>query len=245
MLYGSKSDVGCVREKNEDSFALFEGFPNADLVIVADGMGGHRSGDVASKMAIESIRNHLQERFLSVPILRESIEIANRNIFERAQQDQECVGMGTTLVLAMLEAQSALIANVGDSRAYHFAAGSGALRQVTMDHSLVQELLNCGEINEQKAKNHPYQNVITRALGTKQSVDIDFFEVDWAFGDSILLCSDGLTRYISEPILTKKLLQNKPVQTLCDDLVAMAKQAGGQDNITVVVAQNTQGGGPR
>lgn len=242
MQYGCRTDIGCVRKRNEDAYALLQQYPNAELLIVADGMGGHKSGDIASKMAVDTIRNHLEGKELSIPLIRAAIESANRDIYERALQDEDCSGMGTTLVLAMIETENVLIANVGDSRAYHFNYYANEIKQVTTDHSLVQELLYEGKIELKDVGRSPYQNVITRSLGSKQRVDIDFFEVEWDTDDCVLLCSDGLTRYISETILRKKLSQDKSIQQICDDLVNMAKQAGGQDNITVALVKNAQGG---
>lgn len=242
MQYGKRTDMGCVRINNEDAVAIECIAPDIDLIMVADGMGGHLGGEIASGMALEIIREHLKQGDVSPIAIQKAVEEANQRIFKMSEQKEECAGMGTTLVLAIVQPTNVLIANVGDSRAYHYQAEPKQLQQVTRDHSIAEELLQTGKLTTETVKTFPLRNVITRAVGTEPTVDVDFFEVDWLANDMILLCSDGLTEEISDEILLKKAALDKPAQVLCDELVKMARHAGGRDNITILLARNTEDG---
>lgn len=242
MKYGKQTDMGCVRTNNEDAVTIECIAPEIDLVMVADGMGGHLGGEIASKMVLEIVGDHLKQGDVSPTAIREAVQEANKRIFEMSETEETCSGMGTTLVLAVVCSTNVLIANVGDSRAYYYQAETKALQQVTRDHSLAEELFQTGKLTKETVKTFPLRNVITRAVGTEPSVNVDFFEIDWLTDDMILLCSDGLTEEICDEILLKKLALDKPIQVLCNDLVKMARHAGGRDNITILLARNTKDG---
>lgn len=241
LQYGKKTDIGRVREHNEDAVAILHIAPDMDAAMVADGMGGHRGGSLASQMAIDIISDAM-ENDASPLAIRAAIEKANIQIYDHGQEKEECLGMGTTLVMAVIQKERVLLANVGDSRAYHLDAQKKALKRVTTDHSLVEQLIQSGELTREEGRTFPFRNVITRAVGIEPDVMIDFFEMEWQCNDMLLLCSDGLTEYLSDETLCKKLLQNRPAQMICDELVSMAKHAGGRDNITVLLAKNAEGG---
>lgn len=242
LQYSKKTDIGRVREHNEDAVAIINIAPGMDVAMVADGMGGHRGGSIASQMTIDIISEVIKDN-ASPLVLRRAIEEANRQVYEHGQNEEACLGMGTTLVMAVIQKETVLVANVGDSRAYHLDSQTRQCRRMTTDHSLVEQLIQSGELTREEERTFPFRNVITRAVGIEPDVMIDFFELEWRQGDLLLLCSDGLTEYLSDATLCKKLLQDKPIQTICDELVNMAKHAGGRDNITVLLVKNAEGGG--
>ena len=240
MNFYGKSDVGKVRTSNQDGFLFHDYGDGRSFALVCDGMGGHNGGNVASEMALEEIRDYLtgEERLVSFGddyegLILSAIRRANDKIFVRSLKDSSLRGMGTTVVLAFFDGERVLIAHVGDSRAYLFR--SGKLSLLTTDHSLVQEMVLSGEITDKEAEKHPYRNVITRAVGTGTESEVDF---DWAeFDDGILiLCSDGLSNTVSFFDM-EKILRKNPAEKLCDIFVHHANQNGGNDNITVVVAE--------
>lgn len=222
---GVATDIGQVREGNEDSYLV-----EPPLYAVADGMGGHKGGEVASQLALETVEEMFREGRGS---LAEHVRAANRAVFERSVDDSKVAGMGTTLTTALVEHGSAHLAHVGDSRAYLLRAGS--LRQITEDHTLVARMVQLGEITAEEAEVHPHKNVLTRALGTEPDVDVDELELGLLDGDRLLLCSDGLTSMVTEQQI-EAILEAAPVaQDAADRLVRAANRAGGIDNITVVV----------
>ena len=224
---------GNVRPINEDACLAL---PEYGLVLVADGMGGHQAGEVASDMAKEAIRASVTKaagKEISVKTAVTWVRRANKAIFQAANEDLSRSGMGTTLTFAYIMKGHAMIAHVGDSRCY--LIHDGEIRQVTRDHSLVAELMASGEITPEQAKNHPYRNVITRALGTDSTVAVDALDVDCVDGDVLLLCSDGLSNYLEEyELLTA--VETMPDDELCEHLIDIALQRGGRDNITVAAA---------
>jgi protein phosphatase len=222
---GSATDIGRVREKNDDSVLV-----DPPLYVVADGMGGHRGGDVASQLALETIEGLAAEGRGS---LAEQVRRANRAVWDRSVEDERLSGMGTTLTAARIEGASALIAHVGDSRAYLLR--DGVMRQLTADHTLVARMVQSGEISADEADVHPHKNVLTRALGTDEDVEVDEDTVALLDGDRLLLCSDGLTGMVTEDQI-QAILENSDVpQQAADRLVKAANRAGGIDNISVVV----------
>lgn len=232
----AKSHRGMVRELNEDCYALKE-LPGCSLLIVADGMGGHKAGEVASETAVHKIQEYITENFETEPIpqlLEKAMQVANDEIYHRAKEDPECAAMGTTAVICFVKDNEAYFANVGDSRAY--LLGLGGMEQVTEDHSLVMELLRQGEITEEEAQQHPQKNVITRALGTERTVQTDVFHCELEPEDMILLCSDGLTGMVSEEEIASVMWSESPLEERLDSLVAMANERGGYDNITMIAA---------
>ncbi|MPN24171.1 Serine/threonine phosphatase stp [bioreactor metagenome] len=170
--------------------------------------------------------------------LRGAIETANRNIYAHAERGSGCAGMGTTITAA-LTGKRIVVANVGDSRAYLFS--NGVLRRVTRDHSLVEELMLRGEISPEQAAHHPQRNIITRALGAERDVDVDLFELDWAEGDMLMLCTDGLSATLEEDEMIRILSSESSLEAKCDALCVSALENGGRDNITVILLLNEGG----
>jgi serine/threonine protein phosphatase PrpC len=222
---GSATDIGRVRERNEDSMLV-----DPPLYVVADGMGGHRGGQVASQVALEAMEELETGDGGS---LAEHVRRANRAVWDRSVEDERLSGMGTTLTAARIDGGSALIAHVGDSRAYLLRDGS--LRQLTTDHTLVARMVKSGEITEAEAEVHPHKNVLTRALGTDEQVEVDEDSIALVDGDRLLLCSDGLTGMVTEDQIQAILETSEQPQQAADRLVKAANRAGGIDNITVVV----------
>jgi PPM family protein phosphatase len=222
---GSATDIGRVRERNEDSVLV-----DPPLYVVADGMGGHRGGQVASQVALETMEELAAEGRGS---LAEHVRKANRAVWDRSEEEEQLSGMGTTLTAARIEGGSALVAHVGDSRAYLLR--EGLLRQLTTDHTLVARMVKSGEISEAEADVHPHKNVLTRALGTDQDVEVDEDSIALADGDRLLLCSDGLTGMVTEDQIQAILENSDQPQQAADRLVKAANRAGGIDNISVVV----------
>lgn len=229
---GSASDVGRVRSNNQD-LAL----ETSNLFAVADGMGGHVGGEVASRLAVQSLRQAF-DRQPSAQGLVDAIGAANQAVWTEGQEQADLRGMGTTLTVAALvqgaEGRDVLaLANVGDSRAYVFA--DGQLSQVTSDHSLAEERVRQGAMTEQEAAVHPHRHILTRALGVGPGVDVDLWELDLKTGDRLLLCSDGLTNEVSDVEIADLLGQRSDPSDAARVLVDLANQHGGNDNITVVV----------
>jgi serine/threonine protein phosphatase PrpC len=231
------TDTGRRRAQNEDCF-----FSDAALrlFVVADGMGGHAAGAVASAVAIESLVNRYIAGSPSGSdaariALIDGIRAANRDIRLRAQDEPDKSGMGTTVVALAVTGGRAVIANVGDSRAY--ISRDGTLTQITVDHSWVNEQIKAGLLTPGQARGHPNSSHVTRAVGTRENVDIDTFELDIRSGDVFLLCSDGLTLMIDAAQLSLLLKQNRNSDTAARKLVEAANRAGGADNVTVVVVE--------
>ncbi|MBQ7950832.1 MAG: Stp1/IreP family PP2C-type Ser/Thr phosphatase [Clostridia bacterium] len=233
MIYG-QTDVGNVRTLNEDSF-YFETTPQGYVMIVADGMGGHNGGEVASKMAVDSIREYMnQNDIFSDPevTLRQAIKCANDAVFHAATKQAELEGMGTTLVMAVGNEKTICVANVGDSRAY--LVSKNKLLQITKDHSFVNELVKKGVLTKEEAKKHPKSNIILKALGLEADVYPDIFLLEKKKTDKVLLCTDGLTGMVSDEEILEVMAQfNK--KNACAELVRLAKEHGGTDNVTVVI----------
>jgi len=231
---GAATDIGRVREGNEDSFLARE-----PLFAVADGMGGHLGGEVASRLALETVERLFEERAGS---LTEQVEEANRAVFERSQQDRGVAGMGTTLTAALVEGERVRLAHVGDSRAYLFR--EGVLHRLTEDHTLVHRMVQEGEITEAEAERHPHRSVLTRALGVDPGVRVDEGYVRISPGDRLLLCTDGLTGMVPERRIGTVLGDVADPQQAADRLVSEANAAGGVDNITVIVLDFSGNGEP-
>jgi protein phosphatase len=231
---GARTDVGRGRPDNEDRLLVD---PARGLYAVADGMGGHRAGEVASATAIET----LQSAFSDVQALDEAVEAANAAVFAKAAADAALRGMGTTLTAIALQDRTAFLGHVGDSRAYLMR--DGAVTQVTDDHSLVEQLVREGRLSPEEAQNHPQRAIITRALGIDAQVEVDTYRVDLHPGDRLLICSDGLTNMLSDDTIAGTLRRHADPQQAADTLVDMANQAGGDDNITVVILDALSDGG--
>ena len=233
----SGSDIGRVRNLNQDDCGEFHNAENGScLLVVADGMGGHRGGEVASQMAVQQIGDVFERGTPTDPesLLAQALREANECIFERANNEGELAGMGTTAVALILDGdREAVLAHVGDSRAYRVRKGQ--LKQLTADHSVVGELVRRGQLSAEEARHHPQSNEILRALGTRQDVDIEITRVDVQPGDRFLICSDGLSGMLSDQAIEKVLSKN-PAEEIPPRLIELANEAGGMDNITVQVA---------
>ncbi len=223
---GAATDIGQVREGNEDSYLADE-----PLFAVADGMGGHRGGEVASRLALEVLEHMFRQGRGGG--LAEQVQEANRAVFERSMLDRAVAGMGTTLTAAVVEGDRLRLAHVGDSRAYLLR--DGELRLLTEDHTLVHRMVDEGEITEREAETHPYRSVLTRALGVDPRVEVDEGLVEVREGDRVLLCTDGLTGMVTEAQIQAILEEAKDPDDAASRLIRAANRAGGIDNITVVV----------
>ncbi|NNV01446.1 Stp1/IreP family PP2C-type Ser/Thr phosphatase [Brevibacillus sp. MCWH] len=242
MEIAMKSHVGRVRQVNEDYFACIADLNGRVLAVVADGMGGHQAGDIASRLAVERIVKELRhlEGELSDEDARErlmdALLMANEEVYQYAQEHPECSGMGTTIVAALLGETGGVTAHIGDSRLYHFNADGLQLK--TEDHSLVHELMKSGQITAEEASVHPQRNVLMRALGTEPDVRIDLGQFNWSEGDVVLLCSDGLSNKVDHSVMVEWLKRPVSLQAQVDGLVEHALDAGGEDNITLVAVRN-------
>lgn len=233
-MVGIKSDVGVVRNLNEDYAGYIEE-AEYKLYVVADGMGGHNAGEVASEMAVEAVKSYVEENYKSEgnDVLKNAINFANSKIYDSARCGNEYKGMGTTLVAALVNGNSITIANVGDSSC--FGIKGNYINKITKDHSLVQELIDSGSITEEEGRNHPKKNVITRALGTNNIVKVDIFNLDVDAYDKYLLCTDGLSNEVLKDEILEEINNINDYNTACDKLVLLAKNRGGRDNITVLL----------
>ncbi|MCC7194556.1 MAG: Stp1/IreP family PP2C-type Ser/Thr phosphatase [Gemmatimonadaceae bacterium] len=239
IAIGARSDVGMVRSGNEDNF-----FADADerrgLFVVADGMGGHAAGEVASEMAVQIVSRNLLpiETLLDAAAderMATSIQEANRAIYDRMLAEVDKQGMGTTASVLVVAGDRFLIGQVGDSRVYLLR--DGALQQVTKDHSYVQEQVDAGRLTPEQARYHPYSNVITRCVGASEGVEVDLYRGDVKPGDVFLLASDGLTGMVDDRRLQQILLARSSPGRIVDALIAEANGRGGLDNITAIVVQ--------
>ena len=232
------TDIGRIRNINQDylfaSDTSVGNLPN--LFVVADGMGGHNAGDYASHCAVETMLSCVRDNkeFNPVKILRAAIEKANLEIYERAQKDSDLHGMGTTMVAVTVVGMYAYVANVGDSRLYVIGDG---IRQITRDHSLVGEMVRMGELTEEEGRVHPDKNIITRALGTDDSVKVDFFDVKLEEDSRILLCSDGLSNMVSNEEIYRTVLEDEGDSDKAKRLIDRANENGGKDNIAVIIVE--------
>lgn len=236
MKVYSATDVGCVRQTNQDYLYVSEGsignLPN--LFVVADGMGGHKAGDFASRFAVNVFVQTVKEddNFNPVKIMRCGIENANRQLLEQSIKNEDIKGMGTTFVVCTIVGSYAYIANVGDSRLYIY---DGGMEQVTRDHSLVGEMLRMGEISKEEARVHPDRNIITRALGVGEDVRADFFDIKLDNGSQIVMCSDGLSSMVSDEDMAEVLGRCTQEDDPAKALMQKANENGGRDNIAVIV----------
>lgn len=244
MEYFAKSDIGKRREKNEDSFymgVIKIGEKPSNVFIVADGMGGHKKGEIASSMSIDEVVS-----FLSVDIkikfnndedilnfIEKSIVKANEKVYIKSSSDKNFYGMGTTFVMALIIDEKVFVANVGDSRMY--LKSKSGFYQVTKDNSYVQELLERGAITKNQARNHIDRNKITRAIGSEKKIKVDFYIRELEKNDVILLCSDGLSNMLSDSEIESILEKNSKAEEICENLINEANNNGGYDNITSVV----------
>lgn len=234
----AKTDIGAKRQTNQDyifcSMQPVGSLPN--LFIVADGMGGHKAGDLASRYTVEEFLRSVRESEAENPIsiIEEAVREANLALMEKAKESIDYEGMGTTLVVATFIDKSIYIANVGDSRLYLI---NNEIQQITRDHSLVEEMISLGEIDRKNARTHEKKNIITRAIGVDTEVMADFFEVEYAKGDIILMCSDGLSNMIEDSDIKAIVNDGNDLSEITDTLIEVANNNGGKDNISVVLIE--------
>lgn len=234
------TDPGMVRSQNQDDYAIVKLGRDQLLVLVCDGMGGARSGNIASKMAVDvfveevrrTVRSNMKQERID-RMLTDSLELANIAVFEQSQLSEEYQGMGTTLVAAFFQKDQVTVVNVGDSRAYLF--NQDGVTNITTDHSLVELMVQRGELSRESAKNHPGKNLITRAVGTDEGVECDLYYHTLAKGDSVLLCSDGLSNTMSDQEMLFEVVHGVNKSDCCQRLLKIANYRGSPDNVTVVL----------
>ena len=235
------SDQGCVRAQNQDAFRIEHLDRNTLLCIVCDGMGGAKSGNVASTLAVDVFVEEVRRTWASSMdaddvgvMLSGAVKLANFTVYDQAQQFAEFHGMGTTLVAAVIRGKEATVVNVGDSRAY--SVGRNGIRRITTDHSLVQMMLDHGDLTPEQARVYPGKNYITRAIGTDTTVQCDVFHLTVEKGECLLLCSDGLTNVVDDQEILFEVVHGFNKQYCCQRLLEIAKNRGAPDNVTSVLA---------
>ncbi len=246
MQVYSLSNRGMERSRNEDS-CFAEANADYALLVVADGMGGHQAGNVASALAVETARDFWSDlagnSSLSAEETRRALEKlildANRAIIAEAAKNPAKKGMGTTLTAGFLRGERLVIAHVGDSRAYRIC--NGKIEQLTKDHSLLEQLLNSGQIEPEEAENHPQRHVLTRAVGIDDRLEVDIYEKEIETGSVLLFCTDGLTNHVNDQEIKSVCLEQQDPQAVAESLIDLANDRGGHDNITVVIAAGIGG----
>lgn len=234
------TDPGCVRKQNQDAYQIEQLDRNSLLCVVCDGMGGAKSGNIASTLAVDVFvqevrqtwKSHLDQERID-QILRSAVKLANFTVFDQSQQFPEFDGMGTTLVAVLIRGRKATVINVGDSRAY--GIDRSGIRQITKDHSLVQMMVDRGDLTPEVAKTYPGKNFITRAIGTEATVMCDIFHLDVAKGDFFLLCSDGLSNMMDDQEILFEVVHGVNKAHCCKRLLDIAKNRGAPDNVTSVL----------
>ncbi|MDP4180200.1 MAG: Stp1/IreP family PP2C-type Ser/Thr phosphatase [Bacillota bacterium] len=241
MRYGVRCDKGKVREINEDSYNILAGFPGAPTAfIIADGMGGHNSGEIASKSAVELISNNISENpdiFKKSEdvsnTLKDIIQLANVHVYKKSLENETDSGMGTTLIVAVVIDRKLYIGHVGDSRVYLIR--DGKIEKLTIDHSYIEELIRNGSLTREEAENHPNKNLITRALGCVAVLEVDTYTYDIMENDVFLMCTDGLTNMLNEERILEIIERIEDPELACEKLVEGSNDMGGEDNITVII----------
>ncbi len=238
------TDIGTVRSENQDSYTVRQLGEHAAVAVVCDGMGGARAGNVASAVAVETFAAAVEDLYRQeVPegeracyrLLREACLHANTQVYQLSRSDEQYRGMGTTLVGVLLMGLDAYVVNVGDSRCYLIHKEN--IQQVTCDHSLVQLLVNRGDITPDEARSHPKKNLITRAMGIDRDVAGDCYHAQLEEGDGLLLCSDGLSNVLTDEELLEQAVKQEPLEERCRTMMRMTLEQGAPDNVTIVMAQ--------
>ena len=243
LKYSAKTDRGSVREINEDYFNIISGYPGVPAAfIIADGMGGHNAGEIASRTSIDYISNLILE---SPEVLADSADMAetirglivkaNKAVYEKSLELPENHGMGTTLIMAVIVGNIMYIGHVGDSRIY--LVKKDQMTRITTDHSYIEELIKNGSLTREEAEKHPNRNIITRAIGCSTDLEVDTYTCELAPEDYVVMCTDGLTSMVEETEIKNTVMGNTPA-IACEELVARAIRGGGEDNITVIVIKN-------
>jgi len=241
IKFAVKSDTGKVRQINEDSYNIIQGIPGITATfVIADGMGGHNSGEVASKIAVDSVSNYLLQSVGKFndeneikSYIKDAIKKANIEIFNKSNENEIFFGMGTTFTATVILNKRLIIGHVGDSRVY--VLRKGKMIQLTIDHSFIEELIKKGTLTREEAENHPKRNVITRALGCEEDIEIDTYLADMIENDVFILCTDGLTNMLSESEIRNIIINAESLDEACNGLVKKALKKGGEDNITVIL----------
>ena len=240
MQYWSLTDPGCVRSQNQDACRIEVLDKSTVLFVVCDGMGGAKSGNIASQLAADVFAQEIKDSWKSnmdtkamEAMLKNAVKLANFTVYDQGQQFEEFSGMGTTLVAALIYGKNAILVNVGDSRVYHID-GDG-ISQLTVDHSLVQMMVDRGELTQEQAKHYPGKNLITRAIGTETSVMCDVFHKKLNRGDCLLLCTDGLSNMIDDQEILFEVAHGVDKSKCCSRLLDIAKKRGAPDNVTSVL----------
>ena len=240
MQYWGLSDQGCVRKQNQDAYHIEQLDRNTLLCIVCDGMGGAKSGNVASSLAVDVFVQEVKRSWTygmdqqeTDEMLMSAVKLANFTVFDQAQEFEEFDGMGTTLVAVLVRGRHATVINVGDSRAYK--VDNNGIRQISRDHSLVQMMVERGDLTPEMARTYPGKNFITRAIGTETMVESDLFHLDVAKGDYLLLCSDGLSNMMDDQEILFEVVHGVNKQNCCQRLLDIAKNRGAPDNVTGIL----------
>lgn len=238
MDIAGATHTGKIRSNNEDAYLICS-HNGLFLLIVADGMGGSNAGEVASRVAVNTIRDGFlsQSGDISEFLVR-SVRNANKMILQQASDEIDKTGMGTTVDAVVIDKNKVYIAHVGDSRVYHYSGG--VLSQVTVDHSYVQQLIDNGLLTSEEAESHPHKNLITRVLGGGEKTDADIIVRDWKPDDILLLCSDGLTNQVNNDVIKEIISCKGKAETKAEAMIRLANKRGGRDNVTVIIAQNRE-----
>lgn len=240
MQFWGLTDPGCVRKQNQDAYQTVRLDHGTLLCVVCDGMGGAKSGNIASSLAIDvfvqEVRrswNPNMEPEKVGQMLQNAVKLANFTVYDQARQFEEFDGMGTTLTAALIRGRRVTVVNVGDSRTYHI--DSGGIRQISVDHSLVQMMVDRGELTPEMARTYPGKNLITRAIGTESMVTSDIFQLDVKRGDFLLLCSDGLSNMMDDQEILFEVVHGVKKQNCCQRLLSIAETRGAPDNVTCIL----------
>ena len=240
MEYWGLSDIGRVRSQNQDAFRIEELDRHTILAVVCDGMGGAKSGNIASRLAIDVFVDEVKNSWKSTmpqeqigQLLQDALKLANFTVYDQARQFAEFTGMGTTLVAALLNGKNATIVNVGDSRCYHITHSD--IRRITVDHSVVQMMVDRGELTPEEARNYPGRNYITRAVGTEPTVESDLFAIRVERGEALLLSSDGLHNELDDQEILFEVVHGVNNDNCCQRLLDIANMRGSPDNVTSVL----------
>lgn len=242
MKFACKTDIGRVRRSNQDSYTVGELPGGVAYGVICDGMGGANGGNIASATAVKTVSEQITAAWRPgmgpnsiINLLKSAVAAANINVFDMSKSVEALSGMGTTIVVVLITDGTAHVVHAGDSRAYHMQGSK--LTQITRDHSIVQNLVEQGQLTEREAREHPRRNVITRALGVAEALDVDYNEIPLEEGDGILLCTDGLSGFVEQADM-ERVLHTVPFAEAPDRLVELANENGGGDNITVVAIRD-------
>ncbi len=243
MKIYAQTDIGLIRQENQDAFYISEENDEYKLCILADGMGGYTGGEIASRLACMSVAKYIKENFDKekeyikeelMSLIKQAMEYSNKIVYEKSREKKELEQMGTTLEVCLIYNNRAYIGHIGDSRIYRIR--QNIMRKITVDHSYVQKLVKDGTITKEEAINHPKKNMLMKALGCEEKVEPDIMVKGFYFKDIILMCSDGLTNMIAEQEIYNIIVQD--VENATDNLIKKAKELGGRDNITVIIIEN-------